>query len=96
MKSKLTESQHIDICKPINLLNKKWGDKNPPQTTQLNKKMKKEEIGNTVNNNNPQAGEGGGGGKDFARDLTELMTRERRKNYWENTSIYLLNPDTAL
>ena len=57
MKSKLTESQHIDICKPINLLNKKWGDKNPPQTTQLNKKMKKEEIGNTVNNNNPQAGE---------------------------------------
>ena len=35
MKSKLTESQHIDICKPINLLNKKWGDKNPPQTTQL-------------------------------------------------------------
>ena len=73
MKSKLTESQHIDICKPINL----------PQTTQLNKKMKKEEIGNTVNNNNPQAGErGGGGGKDFARDLTELRTRERRKNYW--------------
>ena len=38
----LTESQHIDICKPINLLNKKWRDKNPPQTTQLNKKMKKE------------------------------------------------------
>ena len=37
----LTESQHIDICKPINLLNKKWRDKNPPQTTQLNKKMKK-------------------------------------------------------
>ena len=36
MKSKLTESQHIDICKPINLLNKKWGDKNPPQTTKLN------------------------------------------------------------
>ena len=35
MKSKLTESQHIDICKPINLLNKKWGDKNPPQATQL-------------------------------------------------------------
>ena len=65
MKSKLTESQHIDICKPINLLNKKWGDKNPPQTTQLNKKMKKEEIGNTVNNNNPQAGERGGGGKEF-------------------------------
>ena len=49
-----------------------------------------------MSNNNPQAGEGGGGGKDFARDLTELMTRERRKNYWENTSIYLLNPDTAL
>ena len=37
--------------------------------------MKKEGIGNTVNNNNPQAGERGGGGKDFARDLTELMTR---------------------
>ena len=35
MKSKLTESQHIDICKPINLLNKKWGDKNPPQAKQL-------------------------------------------------------------
>ena len=35
MKSKLTESQHIDLCKPINLLNKKWGDKNPPQATQL-------------------------------------------------------------
>ena len=82
MKSKLKDSQHIDICKPINLLNKKWGDKNPPQTTQLNKKRKKkEEIGNTVNNNNPQAGERGGGGKDFARDLTELVTRERRKNY---------------
>ena len=49
-------------------MNKKWGDKNPPQTTQLiNKKMKKEEIGNTVNSNNPQAGERGGGGKDFAR-----------------------------
>ena len=73
MKSKLTESQHIDICKPINLLNKKWGDKNPPQTTQLNKKMKKEEIGNTVNNNNPQAGERVGGGKDFASsDLFQL------------------------
>ena len=81
MKSKLTESQHIDICKPINLLNKKWGDKNPPQTTQLNKKMKKEEIGNTVNINNPQAGERGGGEKDFAWDVNELMTRERRKNY---------------
>ena len=36
MKSKLAESQHIDICKPINLLSKKWGDKNPPQTTKLN------------------------------------------------------------
>ena len=95
-KSKLTESQHIDICKPINLLNKKWGEKNPPQTTQLNKKRKKEEIGNIVNNNNPQAGERVGEGKDCARDLTELMTRERRKNYWENISIYLLNPDTAL
>ena len=78
----------------MNLVNKKWGDKNPPQTTQLNTKRKKEEIGNTVNNNNLQAGERGGGGKDFARDLTELMTRERTKNYWE-TSIYLLNPDTA-
>ena len=55
--------------------------------------MKKEEVGNTVNNNNPQAGERGEGGKDFARDLTEL---ERRKNYWVNTSIYLLNLDTAL
>ena len=96
MKSKLTESQHIDICKPINLLNKKRGDKNPPQTTQLNKKRRKEETGNTVNNNNLQAGEREGGGRDFARDLTELMTRERRKNYWVNTSIYLLNPDTAL
>ena len=53
-------SKHIDICKPINLLNKKLGDKHPPQTTQLNKEMKKEEIGNTVNNNNPQAGERGG------------------------------------
>ena len=67
--------------KAINLLNKKWGYKNPPQTTQLNKKMKKEEIGNAVNNNNPQAGERGGEGKNFAQDLTELMTRERRKNY---------------
>ena len=57
IKSKLTKSQHIDKCKPSNPLNKKWGDQNPPQTTQLNKKMKKEEIGNTVNNNNPQAGE---------------------------------------
>ena len=58
------------------------GRQSPPQTTQLNKKVKKDEIGKTVNNNNPQAGEMGGGGKDFARDLTELMTRERRKNYW--------------
>ena len=89
MKSKLTESQHIDICKPINLLTKKWGDKNPPQTTQLNTKRKK------GRNRKYQAGERGGGGKDFARDLTELMTRERRKNNWE-TSIYLVNPDTAL
>ena len=64
--------------------------------TKYLRKGKKEEIGNTVNNNNQQAGEGGGGGKDFARDLTELTTRERRKNYLENTSIYLLNPDTAL
>ena len=30
------------------------------------------------------------------KEQTELMTRERRNNYWENTSIYLLNPDTAL
>ena len=43
--------------------------------------MKKEEIGNAVNNNNPQAGERGGEGKNFAQDLTELTTRERRKNY---------------
>ena len=57
MKSKLTEPQHIDICKPINLLNKEWGEKNPPKTTHLNKKMKKAEIRNTVNNNNPQVGE---------------------------------------
>ena len=42
MKSKLTESQHSDICvKPISLLNKEWGNKNPPRTTQLNRKMKK-------------------------------------------------------
>ena len=42
MKSKLTESQHSDICiKPISLQNKEWGDKNPPRTTQLNRKMKK-------------------------------------------------------
>ena len=45
MKSKLTESRHIGIRKPIKLLNKIWSDKNPPQTPQLNKKMKKEEIG---------------------------------------------------
>ena len=97
MKSKLTESQHIDICKPINLLNKKWATKiRHKLQNKIFKKRKKEEIGKTVSNNNPQAGEGGGGGKDFARDLTELMTRERRKNYWENISIYLLNPDTAL
>ena len=57
IKSKLTKSPHIDKCKPSNPLNKKWGDENPPQTTQLNKKMKKEDIGNTVNNNNPQTGE---------------------------------------
>ena len=38
----------MDICKPINRLNKIWGAKNPPQTPQLNKKVKKEEIGNTV------------------------------------------------
>ena len=42
MKSKVTESQHIDICKPINLLNKKWGDKNPPQATQLAEAPQKE------------------------------------------------------
>ena len=65
-------------------------------TTKYLRKGKKEEIGNTVNNNNPQAGERGGGAKDFAVDLTKLMTRGRRKNYWENTSIYLLNPDTVL
>ena len=65
-------------------------------TTKYLRKGKKEEIGKTVNNNNPQAGERGGGGKDFAGDLTKLMTRGRRKNYWENTSIYLLNPDTVL
>ena len=47
-------------------------------------------------NNNQQASERGGGGKDFARDLTEWMTREKRKNYWVNTSVFLLNPDTAL
>ena len=49
--------------------------------TKYLRKGKIREIGNTVNNNNPQAVEGGGGGKDFAQDLTELMTRERRKNY---------------
>ena len=43
-----------------------------------------------MNNSNPQAGERGGGGKDFARDLTELMTRERRKNYWEREKEELL------
>ena len=64
--------------------------------TKYLRKGKKEELGNTVNNSNQQAGERGGGGKGFVRDLTELMTRERRKNYWEDTSIYLLNPDTAL
>ena len=89
IKSKLTKSQHIDKCKPSNPLNKKWGDKNPAQSTQLNKKMK---IIIIIARRQVK----GGGGKDFARDLTELMTRERRKNYWENTSIYLLNPDTAL
>ena len=68
----------------------------PNYKTNYLRKGKKGDIGNTVNKNNPQAGERGGGGKHFARDLTELMTRERRKNYWENTSIYLLNPDTAL
>ena len=91
MKSKLTESQHSDICiKPISLLNKEWGDKNPPRTTQLNRKMKKKKkykIPLTIIKN-PQAGERGGGGKDFARDLIELMTRERRGNYWLNTTIY--------
>ena len=97
MKSKLTESQHNDICKPINLLNKNGATKiRHKLQNKIFKKRKKEEIGNTMSNNNPQAGEGGGGGKDFARDLTELMTRDRRKNYWENISIYLLNPDTAL
>ena len=35
MKWKLTESQQSGICKLINLLNKKWGNKNPPQATQL-------------------------------------------------------------
>ena len=60
MKSKLTESEHIDICKPINLLNKKWSDKKSATNykTKYLRKGKKEEIGNTVNNNNPQAGEG--------------------------------------
>ena len=46
------------------------------------KKMKKKTNENTVNNNNPQAGEREEGGKDFSRDLTESMTRERRKNSW--------------
>ena len=45
--------------------------------------MKKKKTNeNTVNNNNPQAGEREEGGKDFSRDLTESMTRERRKNSW--------------
>ena len=35
MKWKLTKSQQSGICKLINLLNKKWGNKNPPQATQL-------------------------------------------------------------
>ena len=35
MKWKLTESQQSGICKLINLLNKQWGNKNPPQATQL-------------------------------------------------------------
>ena len=77
MKSKLTESQHSDICKPINLLNKQWSDKNPPRPTQLNEKIR-----NTVKNNNPQVGERGVGEKDLVRNLTELVTRDRGKNYW--------------
>ena len=35
MKWKLTESQQSGICKLINLLNKKWRNKNPPQATEL-------------------------------------------------------------
>ena len=58
--------------------------------------MKKTRNRKYRHNNNPQASEKGGGGKDFARDLTELMTRKRRKNHWVNTLVYLLNPDTAL
>ena len=73
-------------------MNKKWGDKNPPRTTQVNKKIKKEEIGNTVKltiiTRGEVKGEEGGGG-DFARNLTELMTSERKKNYWIVNSIYL-------
>ena len=56
-------------------------------TEQENEKKKKYKIPLTIIKN-PQAGERGGGGKDFARDLTELMTRERRENYWLNTTIY--------
>ena len=59
------------------------------------KKMKtrKEEIRNTVKKNNPQVGERGRGRKDFARDLTELMKRERRKNYSGNyPNIVLTQP----
>ena len=43
MKSKLTESQHINICKPINLLNKKKRARKIRHKlhAQLNKKMKK-------------------------------------------------------
>ena len=55
------------------------------------KNIKKKKSENTV-----KAGEREEGGKDFSRDLTESMTRERRKNSGGNTSIYLLNPDTAL
>ena len=82
----------MDICKPINLLNKKWGDKNPPQTTQLNKKMKKRRNRKyrplTIITRRQVKGEEEG------KILLEIW--ERRKNYWVNTSIYLLNPDTAL
>ena len=82
----------MDICKPINLLNKKWGDKNPPQTTQLNKKMKKRRNRKyrplTIKTRRQVKGEEEG------KILLEIW--ERRKNYWVNTSIYLLNPDTAL
>ena len=54
--------------------------------------MKKEGIGNTVNNNNPQAGERGGGGKDFARDLTELMTRREGRITGKIPQYDSLNP----